>query len=92
MNDQPIAYYKNPLEVNQYWKDLVRILKLDDPKVPEVQRREMKRAFFTGFHTCLLGMFYMDDDTLTPDQQSDQLESWMKQCEGFAIAVREGMA
>lgn len=83
--------FKVPRTINEYWKFFSGVLGLDEKEVPAVQRLEMKRAFFSGFNVCQLAIVKAAE-ALPEDEAVAQMESWMKQAEGFAIAIRMGEA
>lgn len=77
--------------INDQWKEVAERLKLHLPNIPEVQRREMKRAFFMGFTACLASL----KDVMGIRDEDDQvrrLERFHQEARGFSIAVQEGRA
>lgn len=83
--------FKIPRTINEYWKFFSGVLGIDAKEVPAVQRLEMKRAFFAGFNVCQLAIVKAAE-ALPEDKAVAQMESWAKQAEGFAIAIRMGEA
>jgi len=81
--------FLEPREINEYWKVFAAALHLENAS--EIQRTEMKRAFFAGFDTCLSATCELADQKGEEDAVK-QLESWRQQCIGFAVAVQEGAA
>jgi hypothetical protein len=77
--------------INDQWKSFSAALKLDRPGVPEVQRSEMKRAFFGGF-TAALAKMKRIGDVMPMDQGAAMLERYWQECRGFNEAVQMGGA
>jgi hypothetical protein len=63
------------------------------PDAPEVQRTEMRRAFFQGVWTCLCRCGAIgDDEEIGEEEGAAMLEAWVGECRGFARAVLRGEA
>lgn len=83
--------FKVPRSINDYWKFFSAVLGLDARDVPQDQRVQLKRAFFAGFNVCQLAIVKVSD-SLPEDEAVAQMESWMKQADGFATAIAMGAA
>jgi hypothetical protein len=61
--------------------------------VSNVQRREMKRAFFAGVSSILSsGYQSIGDAGMSEDEGAAVMQNWWNECATFAEAVREGKA
>ena len=56
----------------------------------EIQRIEMKRAFFAGFHQCLCDLSVMSSGDEEDAMKS--LDRYQQEAKGFSIAILEGGA
>lgn len=78
-----------PRPINDYWREFEKMIGLN--KGPEIQRREMKRAFFAGFDIAQRAITNVSCQ-LPEAEACKQLSSWSRQADGFAVAVQEGGA
>jgi hypothetical protein len=77
--------------LNERWNEFAARLHLDKPEVPEVQRKEMKRAFFVGCETmfiCQLECSNIEDEQAA----CDRLERFHQEIKGFGEAVKMNLA
>ncbi len=66
------------------------VLKLD---TSEIQIREMKRAYYVGFHTALLTLLHgLDEDKEPTEADVEYLDSLHKECLRFANDIKLGRA
>lgn len=62
------------------------------PGAPDVQRREMRRAFFGGAWAMLCEVRRIGDDSVSEEDGVKALDDIAKECEGFRDAVVGGRA
>ena len=74
--------------INDKWK-IFELAVLPRNASP-VQRIEMKRAFFAGFHQCLCDLTGLS--VSNEDNALESLARWQKEAEGFSVAILEGGA
>lgn len=75
-------------KIIERWREFeARVMPKD---APEVQRTEMRRAFFAGFAEGLV--FLVELAPLSETEAKAAVESARKQCEGFSIAIEMGEA
>lgn len=78
--------------INDIWKTAARdAFGLDAPGVSEVQRREMKRAFFAGWNACQ-AMLTVLADKLSEDDAAARLARYHMEARGFVEAIKLGKA
>jgi hypothetical protein len=63
------------------------------PGTPEIQIREMRRAFYAGFHTALLNILHgVSDGDDVAETDVAYLDGLHKECERFADEIKRGRA
>ena len=75
--------------INDRWKGYESMFL--DSTIGEIQRRNIKRAFFAGFEEAITPALY-DISTLPAKEGFAQLESFQRQAKGFFGTVAEGKA
>lgn len=74
--------------INEKWKSFEAAV--IPRNAPQVQRIEMKRAFFAGFHQCLCDLTAISGGD--EDEALASLDRYQKEAKGFSIAIMEGGA
>jgi hypothetical protein len=76
------------MNIEDEWNGFAaRVLPKD---APQIQRQEMRRAFFAGVHISLLGL--SDLSAGDEDRAIEALEDMHRQCREFAARVEIGVA
>lgn len=82
--------FKTPRTMEEYWQCFMLSIKLHSPDVPEIQRKEMRRAFYGGMDCMMTGMTCLSE--IPENKGITQLESWRSQIRAFAKDIQEGRA
>ncbi len=84
----------NPQYVQHAWLGFAKAIDLDDAS--EVQRREMRRAFFAGGWSLLDMLMKLFDDTGNPDDVTEvdlKIMEWVSaELEQHQVDIQEGRA
>ncbi len=75
------------IDIDQQWREFERKVIAKD--APEIQRKEMRRAFFAGFEMSLVALSHASSDE---DRAVESLEDMYRQCREFAERVEMGAA
>ena len=74
------------------WSGFMEAVGLTGKDVPEIQKKEMKRAFFAGAWATLLLAMTVGENTVSEDEGVRNLESWRQELQQFQQDVLEGKA
>ena len=59
---------------------------------PDIQRQEMRRAFYAGAQAMLHLAFSVGPESVSEDEGAAMLERWRLEVLAFSRAIREGKA
>lgn len=76
--------------VEQMWQSFWDAVK--EPGMPDIQRTEMRRAFFAGCWGMLQKCKGLGDPSISEDEGADYLEALEKEMQGFYRDLRTGRA
>jgi hypothetical protein len=71
------------------WKSFEEVL---PDTAPDIQRREMRRAFYAGFHTAVRNIHRMAEDDIGEKEGAAVLEGWAEEVLAFTFSVKDGVA
>jgi hypothetical protein len=72
------------------WEEFERLILPKGGEFSEVQRKEMKRAFYCGAQSVLVLMFNMSDGSIGEDAAVLMIEQWHDECRQFGKDVQAG--
>lgn len=68
------------------------VLAMLPPDAPEIQRREMRRAFYMGAATMMDVQFQIATEAISEDDAADVLDGLMYEIKEFFVQVNNGKA
>lgn len=78
---------KKDLSIKQKWESFDRLV--IDPNAPEIQREEMKKAFYAGIYSILCMQDFLISSSIPIELAAEQIELWNKECVDFSKESEE---
>jgi hypothetical protein len=77
--------------IAEHWREFEQMVL--PPMASTIQRREMRRAFYAGFQSCLSAAIEIGTTSDGDDKQgAEMLQRLQDECQQFVAAVLDGQA